>query len=74
MAHAVIPGQIDYLHSKKVPRKCRTFRSSLRRLVGYENQTKDVSFEKRSRNIYFLVENFLYTIRKLRICVLPCCD
>ena len=74
MAHAVIPGQIDYLHSNKVPRKCRTFRSSLWEVVGYENQTKDVSFEKRSRHIYSLVENFLYATCKLGIGVLPCCD
>lgn len=36
MAHAVIPRQIDYLLSNKVPRKCRTFRSSLREVVDYE--------------------------------------
>ena len=38
-------------------------------MVVYENQTKDVSFEKRSRHIYFLVENFLYAICKSRIYV-----
>ena len=43
-------------------------------MVVYENQTKDVSFVKRSRHIYFLVDNFLYAICKLRICVLPYCD